>query len=269
MVYFLQHNCSNNYIKIGKSGSVVGRIQELRVSTPYKLTLIAQSANYNEVELHEKFKHLRVRGEWFKPEPELLKFIQTIKEGIPSPNKKIMYSKERNENIIQTSRNHPEYTLAKIAEDYGITKERVRQILGKKTCLERLKIKRVFFKSKHLQDRWKHISESLFVKEASLRGFSIEEDKSSSRRSLTSVLINGKKVKISKTPKVREGSSICIGKRKDTEFIGCILPDGRAFIVPTKIMKNGALFQPNLKNEMGFKGRINWREYIDAWHLLQ
>jgi hypothetical protein len=34
-----------------------------------------------EAELHQRFRHLHVRGEWFRPGPDLLAFIGQVKRG--------------------------------------------------------------------------------------------------------------------------------------------------------------------------------------------
>ena len=38
--------------------------------------ILADKPEKLEAELHQRFNALRIRGEWFRPEPELLSFIE-------------------------------------------------------------------------------------------------------------------------------------------------------------------------------------------------
>jgi hypothetical protein len=77
-VYFIT---DGQYVKIGFSGNVRGRLHDLQVASPRKL-IIAGVVPYGtkslEQELHQQFKHLRIRGEWFKIAPELTEYIQWL-----------------------------------------------------------------------------------------------------------------------------------------------------------------------------------------------
>jgi hypothetical protein len=60
-------------VKIGKANDINLRISDLQVGNPDELKLINQidcateeESFYVESQLHEKYKHLRIRGEWFK-----------------------------------------------------------------------------------------------------------------------------------------------------------------------------------------------------------
>lgn len=82
MVYFVQ--CGDGGpIKIGYvTGNcleqVEKRIYVLQVGSPYplKLLLVMAGAVCKERSLQKQFAHLHIRGEWFKPEPALLAYIQ-------------------------------------------------------------------------------------------------------------------------------------------------------------------------------------------------
>jgi len=79
-VYFVQETGTGT-IKIGMSKQLSKRLSELARILPYDLKLLATIDGGREVEwvLHNRFSHARVRREWFRPVPELLAYIETIK----------------------------------------------------------------------------------------------------------------------------------------------------------------------------------------------
>lgn len=66
-VYLLK---CNEFYKIGRSNSILNRIDSMRTGNPYEIELLffARTDKDLEVEkmLHNKFEAKRVRGEWFK-----------------------------------------------------------------------------------------------------------------------------------------------------------------------------------------------------------
>lgn len=77
-VYFVQ---GGPFVKIGKtSGSPEGRLAELQTGCPYELKLLAYVPGgiKRERQLHREFRELHVRGEWFKFERELYRFIKGL-----------------------------------------------------------------------------------------------------------------------------------------------------------------------------------------------
>lgn len=84
-VYFIQEN-GNGLIKIGKSDDVSKRIKALQSSTPSKLNLlrVVNGSFDREKYLHHKFSRFHERGEWFRPDPELLKMIGEIEDDYSS-----------------------------------------------------------------------------------------------------------------------------------------------------------------------------------------
>jgi len=64
-------------IKIGYAEDVAARLSSLQVGSAEPLHLLGDLPGDREAEewLHNRFGHLRVRGEWFLPAPELLDFI--------------------------------------------------------------------------------------------------------------------------------------------------------------------------------------------------
>lgn len=79
--YFIG-NRKNNTVKIGKSVSPGARLKHLQTGCPDKLVLyrfIPHESPFTEKEIHKKFAHLRVSGEWFKYTDELKHFVRSLK----------------------------------------------------------------------------------------------------------------------------------------------------------------------------------------------
>jgi hypothetical protein len=77
-VYFVR---TSDFIKIGFTTNLPQRLESLPFGTPHEVTLLHDmpgSFDF-EVDMHRKFKHLRVKGEWFRAEQELLDFIEELK----------------------------------------------------------------------------------------------------------------------------------------------------------------------------------------------
>jgi len=72
--YFIS---SGNLIKIGKSVNVRNRFKDIRCSSAQIVILLAVT-KIPEKLLHQKFSHLRVRGEWFRGTDELMIFIAQL-----------------------------------------------------------------------------------------------------------------------------------------------------------------------------------------------
>ena len=74
-VYFIDNG---DFVKIGRSTNTAKRLATLQCASPYdlKIILVVTGGYDKEQELHERFAHLRHRGEWFKKGPELLQFIE-------------------------------------------------------------------------------------------------------------------------------------------------------------------------------------------------
>lgn len=80
-VYFLQHDVAGP-IKIGGAFNIDQRIRLLQTGNPCALTLrgympVERSGDMYTVERahHQRFWYLRLTGEWFRAEPDLLQFI--------------------------------------------------------------------------------------------------------------------------------------------------------------------------------------------------
>lgn len=75
-VYFIQD--AGGEIKIGFSDrDPMVRLSAMQTGNPRELRLLASipGTRGTEQELHARFDHVRIRGEWFRPDPFLLGFI--------------------------------------------------------------------------------------------------------------------------------------------------------------------------------------------------
>ncbi len=79
LVYFIQDTGLGN-IKIGFTKDLQERLLKLQTSAAHELKVLKSlpGGRKKEYALHKQFEHLRIGGEWFKPEPELLDFISRI-----------------------------------------------------------------------------------------------------------------------------------------------------------------------------------------------
>lgn len=80
-VYFIR-SCSPDAIKIGYSDNVFRRLRQIHGACPSPVSLVAGIPGADtgtEAELHRRFRALRIHGEWFRSEPELLEFIGATK----------------------------------------------------------------------------------------------------------------------------------------------------------------------------------------------
>jgi hypothetical protein len=80
-IYFLTAAHPDYPIKIGFTQRLSGlRLRAIQTSCPYALEFLARmrGVQRQERELHERFDHLRLRGEWFSRSPELLAYIETV-----------------------------------------------------------------------------------------------------------------------------------------------------------------------------------------------
>ena len=86
MVYFIQCEDFNNYIKIGwTTNNPVKRLKNLQVGCPYPLKIIGimECDRHVERSLHLIFEQCIVVNEWFSPSPELLMFIEDNTLSLP------------------------------------------------------------------------------------------------------------------------------------------------------------------------------------------
>ncbi len=82
MIYFIQAG-KGGPIKIGQAVDVEKRLDNLQVANAQKLTLLLAipGKQADERKFQKKFKDIRIRGEWFRPESCLLDFIASMDDG--------------------------------------------------------------------------------------------------------------------------------------------------------------------------------------------
>ena len=78
MIYFVQMDCPNGFIKIGVAVELAQRIDKLQNASPYGLNLVRvlPGGVTEERELHRRFAASHVRREWFRPTDDLVAFIE-------------------------------------------------------------------------------------------------------------------------------------------------------------------------------------------------
>ena len=86
-IYFVQ--AESGPIKIGTSEFPTTRFTTLQVANFERLTMLTfgKSRKNEEARLHERFSESCIRGEWFRPTPELIQFIDDFSKerGRPMP----------------------------------------------------------------------------------------------------------------------------------------------------------------------------------------
>lgn len=75
-VYFIR---GGDRIKIGFSTNPLGRLSTLQKCSPDELKLLGtiEGTEQDERRLHHHFRHLRIRSEWFRDDPELMTYIRS------------------------------------------------------------------------------------------------------------------------------------------------------------------------------------------------
>lgn len=81
-VYFIT---DGDAIKIGHATNVKKRLSSLQSGHSKRLTVLTTVSGcvMSEYSLHQRFAHLRISGEWFRPEPELADFIRELRDNPP------------------------------------------------------------------------------------------------------------------------------------------------------------------------------------------
>jgi hypothetical protein len=85
-VYFIR---SGDAIKIGFTQDVVARLSALQTASSIPLELLASidGDKAEEARQHRRWRHLRIRGEWFRADEELLRYIRALAgELAPEPD---------------------------------------------------------------------------------------------------------------------------------------------------------------------------------------
>lgn len=80
-LYFIGEADGDSPVKIGYSAWPKRRLSCLQVSSPVELSILAKiwCLSQWEKELHDVFRESRVRGEWFRRTPKLMRVIEATK----------------------------------------------------------------------------------------------------------------------------------------------------------------------------------------------
>lgn len=75
------------WVKIGRAANIARRMDELQICNPVLLRFLATLSNSPEDEraIHQRWAHLRLRGEWFLGSTELLAYVREEAERCHSP----------------------------------------------------------------------------------------------------------------------------------------------------------------------------------------
>lgn len=76
-VYFVKQD---DFVKIGYATDFDKRLSSLQTASPHTLEALALIPGYKDVEkfFHDKFKHLKHRGEWYKIDDSLMECIKML-----------------------------------------------------------------------------------------------------------------------------------------------------------------------------------------------
>lgn len=127
LVYFTQHP-ETGAVKIGCSAHLERRFAQLRCDMKADLQLLASVPGdfHDEERLHRQLASHRRVGEWFNPHPEVMAVIRHVQfKGALPP------VPEDDREIVFARRYLAGETLQQIASDFGVSRERVRQVLRK------------------------------------------------------------------------------------------------------------------------------------------
>jgi hypothetical protein len=78
-VYFAR-NSATEAVKIGTSESFRNRVRALGGSDEVVVLAVAPGSYRVEAWMHRRFDHARISGEWFYPVPELMQYIERLKD---------------------------------------------------------------------------------------------------------------------------------------------------------------------------------------------
>ena len=150
MVYLISHE--DKYLKIGHTNDINNRFSQLQVSTPIKLKLIhlIKGGVNLEKELHQKFNDLRVNGEWFVYDPEILNYFSS-QDCLMWEYGFKPYEKMPIIGLIKNERLNKNMSMAMLGELYGCSAQsiyeiEVREMQGKLTLNILHKMAKIFNK---------------------------------------------------------------------------------------------------------------------------
>lgn len=122
MIYFLQR--ANGDVKIGVTVNYPQRIYTLQ-KTHGQLVLLGWHDGLRDVEqaLHKRFRDIRVRGEWFKPQPVLKQYIENNCKTTqpPAPKKgratRLVCVTDTTWTVLKHVARHRKTTIAAVVEE--------------------------------------------------------------------------------------------------------------------------------------------------------
>lgn len=128
VVYFVRRADGTGPIKIGCSAYLENRVKSLCYTTQQELVVLATAPGSfrEEGRLHRQFADARVDGEWFEPNAELMAAIAFV-----TANNRLPPVSEEDREVAMARRYLSGETLQEIADDFDVTRERVRQLLRK------------------------------------------------------------------------------------------------------------------------------------------
>jgi hypothetical protein len=126
VVYFIRRADGTGPVKIGCSAQVDARVAQLSSNHKARLVILACAPGSfrDESRLHRQFASLRLHGEWFEPSPEIMAAVAHVGESgrLPDPV-------EEDREVVMAARYLEGDTLQAIGDEFGLTRERVRQLL--------------------------------------------------------------------------------------------------------------------------------------------
>lgn len=125
-VYFARRADGTGPIKIGVSGYVAHRLRQLSCNMKTEIVALATASGgfRDEARLHRQFANDRLEGEWFSPSDSVLSGLAHM---LATGNLPPQISEDRE--AVMARRYRGGDTLQSIANDFGLTRERVRQLL--------------------------------------------------------------------------------------------------------------------------------------------
>lgn len=127
-IYFMRREDGVGPVKIGCSRVPKNRLREYQKWSPEKLKIIATAPGTfaDEQRLHRQFADARLHHEWFEASPPVLSVVAKVAATGELPPASEDDRDRRIEALYRSGR-----TLQEIGEEYGVTRERIRQLLRK------------------------------------------------------------------------------------------------------------------------------------------
>lgn len=130
-IYFIRES-GRGLVKIGSAKEPQVRLAALAAQTPHELELIGvvRGTRQHEIRIHEHFSDHRVWGEWFKPCPELVRFLKTLPPWTPAtPQESVPIFSGAKRNIF-FDLYRAGYKQAEIADHFGFSRQRANQLIS-------------------------------------------------------------------------------------------------------------------------------------------